>query len=37
MRNMFAKEKKEDEEIVNYFLSFLFPAINKIFKRIILI
>jgi hypothetical protein len=34
---MFAKEEKENEEIMNYFLSFHFSAVNKIFKRIILI
>jgi hypothetical protein len=33
---MFAKEEKEKEEIMNYFLYF-FLAVNKIFKRIILI
>jgi hypothetical protein len=33
---MFAKEEKENEEIMN-FLYFLFSAVNKIFKMIILI
>jgi hypothetical protein len=31
MRNMFAKEEKEEEEVVNYFISFLFPELFYFF------